>query len=127
MTTIDPWQELIKGLEIADEVERQKDQIVKEYRLYYNEDGTIIGMWESGYPAGDNFVVIDNPDVFHRNNTQYLKVINKELHIIDPRTQKVRQLFKSNTGYPVVKGQAALLIDPAEQYQNTEYYDRKNS
>lgn len=127
MTTLDPWQEFVKGLEMAEEIERQRPLLIKEYRLYYNKDGTVIGLWESGFPEGDNYVVIDDPDIFHRTNTHYLRVVNKELTIIDPRDQKVRQLFKSNSGHQVVKNQAALLLLENEEYPETEFYDRTNN
>ena len=81
MTTLDPWQELIKGLEMADEMERNRPKIIKEYRLYHNEDGTIIGLWETDHPEGDNYIVLDDPDVFHKTNTNLLRVVNGEVRI----------------------------------------------
>lgn len=127
MNTLDPWQELIKGLQLAEEEEKRKQQIVKQFRLYYNDDGSIIGMWESGYPDGDNYVVIDHPDIFNKANTQLLKVVDKKLVKIDPRDKKVRQLYKSNSGQPVVQGHAAIALGIDEEYLNIEFYDRKNS
>ena len=127
MTTSDPWQEFLKGLEIAEEIERQRKPLIKEYRLYYNPDGSIIGMWESSYPEGDNYIVIDHPDVFHKNNTQLLQVIDKKLKIIDTRSNRTRRLYQSTTGYQVVRGHAALIINPNEEYSDTEFYGTTNN
>jgi hypothetical protein len=53
-----------------------------------------------------------------------LRVINGELKIVDPKLTRTH-LSKSITGQPVVQGVAALALEPAEQYQDIEYYDRK--
>lgn len=125
MTTLDPWQELIKGLQLAEELESQRPQIIKEYRLYYNDDGTIIGLWESGHPEG-NYVVLDDPDIYHRTNSNLLRVINGKLKVLDPRPINSRRLYKSTSGYRVVRGHAAIILND-EDYQDVEYYDKTNS
>jgi hypothetical protein len=125
MTTLDPWHEFVRGLELAEKMDRQRPRVIKEYRLYYNDDGTIRGLWESDHPEG-NYVVLDDPDIFHKTNTNLLRVVKGKLKIIDPRSTDVRQLYKSNTGYRVVKGHAAILLNN-EDYIEVEYYDRKNN
>jgi hypothetical protein len=127
MTTLNPWQEFVKGLELAEEMERQRPRLVKEYRLYYNTDGTPIGLWETNHPEGDNYVVLADPDIFHRTNSNLLRVIEGELKIIDPSLTKIRQLYKGQSGQPVVKGHAALALESREEYLEIEFYDRKNS
>ena len=127
MTTLDPWQEFVRGLELAEEMERNRPPIIKEYRLYYNEDGSIIGLWETGHPDGNNYIVLSDPDIFHRTNTNLLKVVNQELKIIDPSSINVRQLYKSDSGQPVVRGHAAIALGIDEEYLDIEFYDRKNS
>jgi len=126
MNTLDPWQEFVKGLELAEEMERQRPRVVKEYRLYYNKDGTIIGLWESDHPEGD-YVVLDHPDIFHKNNTNLMRVENGILKIKDPRSTKIRQLYKSPQGQRVAKGHAALVLNTDENYEPIEYYDRTDS
>jgi hypothetical protein len=81
MTTLDPWQELVNGLKLAEEMEQQRPPVFKEYRLYYNDDGTIAGLWETNHPEGTNYVVLENPDMFHKTNTNLLRVVNGELKI----------------------------------------------
>lgn len=126
MTTLDPWQEFVRGLEIAEEMERQRPPVVKEYRLYYNEDGSIIGLWESGHPEG-NYIVLDDPDIFHRTNTDLLRVVKGKLKIVDPTPSHIRQLYLSNTGQPVVKGHAAVALGIDEEYLEIEFYDQTNN
>jgi hypothetical protein len=123
---MDPVQELLKAFELVAEYERQRPQIIKEYRLYYNEDGSIRGLWETDHPEG-NYVVIDNPDVFNRQSTQLLKVVNGQLTVIDPQAPQRIKLKKSNAGQAVVRGNAALVIMVDEIYSDTEYYDQTNN
>ena len=127
MTTLDPWQELIKGLQLAEEVEKNRPRSIKEYRLYYNEDGIIIGLWESSHPTGDNYIVISHPDEFHKHNTQLLRVIDKKLVVLDPHTPHKVKLKKSFKGQQVVKGHAAVALGIDEEFLEIEFYDYTNS
>jgi len=127
LTTLDPWQELIKGLQIAEEQERNKIRLVKEYRLYYNDNGTIIGLWESNHPEGDNYITINHPDEYQRYNTQLLRVVNKQLKILEPHTPNKVKLVKSENGQRVVKGHAAIALGINEEYPEIEYYDYTNN
>ena len=95
-----------------------------EYRLYYDNDGNITMFSESDHPEG-NYVVIDNPDIFLKHNTQLLKVVDGKLKITDPTVPLRGRLTKSTTGQPVVKGHAALALNVGEEYIEVEYYDRK--
>ena len=126
MTTLDPWQEFVRGLELAEEIERQRPPVIKEYRLYYNEDGTIIGLWESSHPEG-NYIVLDDPDIYHRTNSNLLRVVKGELKIIDPTPVNVRKLYKGTSGQPVVQGHAAIALGLDEEYLEIEFYDQKNN
>ena len=127
MTTLDPWQEFIKGLQLAEEMDRNRPQLIKEYRLYYNEDGTIIGLWETEHPAGNNYIILTHPDEYQRQNTQLLRVVNNQLKILDPHTPNRVKLKKSNAGQPVVKGYAAIALGLNEEYLEIEFYEQTNS
>ncbi len=127
MTTLDPWQELIKGLQIAEEYNRTRTIPFKEFRLYYNDDGTVIGLWESDHPAGDNYIVLEDPDQYHRHNTHLIRVNDNNLTIISPVVIETFKLIKSNNGQPVVRGHAAIALGLNEEYSEIEFYDRKNS
>lgn len=126
MTTLDPWQEFVKGLELAEEMERRRPKLIKEYRLYYNIDGTIIGLWETGHPDG-NYITLEDPDIFHRTNTDLLRVVNGELKIKDPAPTAIRRLTKSDSGQPVVKGHAAIALGIDEEYLEIEFYEQTNT
>ena len=116
--------EFLKALELVAEYDRQRPKVVKEFRLYYNEDGSIIGMWETDHPEG-NYIVLDDCGIFHNNNTSLLRVVNGNLKIIDPKIPLKSRLIKSTQGQRVVANNAALVLYPEEEYNNVEYYDRK--
>jgi hypothetical protein len=122
VNTIDP--EFLKALELVAEFDRNRPVLVKELRLYYREDGSIIGLWETDHPEGD-YIVLDNADVFNRNNTDRLRVVNGSLKVLDVVKPAVTRLTKATTGQPVVKGHAALALGADEEYTEIEYYDRK--
>jgi hypothetical protein len=118
------WDEVAR---LVAEYDAQRPVIVKEYRLYYNSDGTVIGLWESDHPVGDNYIVLDNPGLFHSANTHMLRVQNKKLIVLDPRAPLKTRLKKSNQGFRVVRGHAAVIVEQNETYTEIEYYDRTNS
>ena len=120
----DIWEEVVR---LVAEHDAQRPKIVKEYRLYYNVDGTIIGLWESSHPSGDNYIVLDDPGIFYHANTLLLRVHNKKLVILDPRAPAKIRLQKSNAGFRAVKGHAGLILEQDEKYPEVEYYDRTNN
>jgi len=119
--------EFLKALELVAEYDRQRPIIVIEYRLYYADDGSIIGLCESNHPADTNYIVLDSPDVFNKNNTATLKVVNGKLTIIDLTHPLKNGIEKTLSGQPVVAGHAALALNIDEQYSNIEYYGRKTN
>ena len=74
------WDEVTR---LVAEYDASRPKLVKEYRLYYDSDGTIIGLWESSHPEGDNYIVLDDPGLFHRSNTHMLRVQNKKLVVLE--------------------------------------------
>ena len=121
MNTLDP--ELIKALELVDEYDRNRPVVPKQSRVYYNEDGRIMGLWETDYPNG-NYIVLENTDTFFKTNSDLMRVINGQLKITDPTIPLRSRLIKSTVGHPVVKGHAALALNVGEDYPEIEYYDR---
>jgi hypothetical protein len=122
--TEDIWTEVAK---LVAEYDAARPIIIKEYRLYYNSDGTILGLWENSYPEGNNYIVLDDPGIFYSSNTHMLRVHDKKLVVLDPRAPLQIRLKKSNKGFKVVKGHAALILSEDETYLETEYYDRTNN
>jgi hypothetical protein len=118
------WDEVAR---LVAEYDAARPKLVKEYRLYHNPDGTVIGLWESSHPNGDNYIVLDDPGLFHRLNTHMLRVQNKKLVVLDPREPLRTRLKKSNQGFPVVYGHAAIIVEQDETYSQVEHYDRTDN
>ena len=115
--------DIIEAFRMVEEYDRARPKLIKEFRVYYNEHGEVTGYCETDHPQDTNYVVIQNPDMVFHTNTDKLRVVNGELKIIEPRLTKTR-LTKAHAGQAVVRGIAALALEPGEQYSATEYYDR---
>jgi len=98
-----------------------------EYRVYYDNQGKVVGFSESDHPAVGNYIVISDPAEFHNTNTLLLRVVDNKLTKINPNTKVKQGIQRSTQGQPVVKGIAALAIMPGETYTDIEYYDRKSN
>ena len=118
------WDEVAQ---LVAEYDAQRPVVVQEYRLYYDPEGMIIGLWESDHPEGNNYIVLDDPGVFYSANTLLLRVQNKKLVVLDPMAPSKTRLQKANNGFRVAKGHAAVIIEPDETYTEIEYYDRTNN
>jgi hypothetical protein len=95
-----------------------------EYRLYYNELGNIIrGTQIVSDESDDPFVVVTKEQ--YESYFNY-RVVNNKLKKIDRDPGYRVQLVRGTSGYPTVYGHASLLIEPGEEYNNIEYYDRNN-
>ena len=124
MNTLDP--EFVRALELVDEYNRNRAVVEKQPRLYYDQNGRVLGLWETDYPDG-NYIVLDNTDKFFQTNSDLMQVVDGKLKVIDPTVPLRTRLIKSATGQPVVKGHAALALAPGEEYTQIEYYDRKTN
>lgn len=116
--------EFLEALRLVEEYDRQRPKTVVEYRLYYDEEGHVTGYCETNHPPESNYIVLDNPDLYFRTNTQSLRVIDQQLKIIDLTAPSRPILTKSSQGQPVVAGMAALALYRDETYDKIEYYDR---
>jgi hypothetical protein len=124
---MNPVEEFYKALKLVEEEDRKRLPMVKEYRMYYDKNGLVTAFSETDHPDGDNYIVVDNPDVFHKANTLLLRVVDKKLITLDAKTSDQVRLKKSTQGQPVVKGMAAVALGLNEEYLEIEYYDRTNS
>jgi hypothetical protein len=118
--------EFLKALELVAEFDRNRPTTLKEFRLYYNEDGTIIGLWETDHPGG-NYIVLDDLTQFNTTNTSLLRVKDNKLTVVDAKIVLQNRLIKSTAGQQVATGNAAIALYPSEEYSNVEYYDRKTN
>lgn len=116
--------ELLKALELVAEYDATRAVVSKEFRLYYDNDGVIIGLWETDYPEGQ-YIVLDDPTIFANTSTLLLRVQKGQLIRIATGMPIYNQLTKSNQGQPTVAGHAALALRPDEEYTDIEYYDTK--
>ena len=120
----DFWKEVF---DLVNAYDAQRPKFVQEYRLYYNTDGTVIGLWENSFPDTGSYILLDNPGIFYHTNTQLLRVKNNKLIVLDPREPSRARLKKSDQGFRTVKGNAALVLESNETYEFIEYYDRADS
>ena len=121
------YEDIVKLHQELDAIEAAKPKQFKEPRIYYDSNGEVTMYCEVDHPAEGNYIVIDNPDIFFKNNSILMRVIDNELHIMDPRIPQRSRIIKSTKGQPVVAGHAALALAPGEQVTNIEHYDRKTS
>jgi len=118
------WKEVF---DLVAEYDANRPKFVKEFRLYYNADGTVVGLWENSFPETENYIVLDDPGVFFHTNTQLLRVKNNKLIVLDPKEPNRARLKKSDRGFLVVKGHAAVIVESNENYECVEYYDRADN
>lgn len=117
--------EFLEALRLVEEYDRNRPQQVIEYRLYYNDEGCITAFYETEHPESGNYIVIDDPDVFLKNNTSLMRVVAGKLTILPSQPPHYMGLHRSTAGQRVVKGMSAIALKPNEIYQDVEYYDRK--
>ena len=121
--SLDP--ELIEELKRLDAL-MNAPKPVPEYRFYYDETGRITMCAEiSPYPEGDKYIVVEQ--TVYRDYFNYRVVNGKAQRIVKEEGQIQSSLVKSDSGFKVVKGNAGLLLEEHEQYQNVEYYDARAS
>lgn len=116
--------EFLKALELVAEYDRQRPKSITEYRLYYNDQGEITGYCETDHPQDTQYIILENPDQYFKQNTHMLRVIDGVLVTIEKTFKTPGLLTKNNTGQPVVSGMATIAIMPNETYDKVEYYDR---
>jgi hypothetical protein len=100
------------------------EPLVLEYRLHYNESGTIVQCTMANHPDTTTYIVVDKET--YQNYFRYW-VDGGKLKLIAQPTGYSVQLTKSTIGFPVVKSHANLLLEYNETYNNIEYYDHRNN
>ena len=119
------YEELVKAHQLIDEYEAARPKSLWEPRLYYDENGEVTSYYEVDHPTEGNYIVLEHPDVFFKNNTILMRVIDGKLHIVEHKPTRVSRIVKSTQGQPVVSGMAALALNPNETYQSVEHYGRR--
>ena len=94
-----------------------------EYRFYYNEFGVIVSCSAFNHPDLGDYLIVTKEQ--YDNYTQY-EVKNSKLTTRPDTNRILSGLIKSDSGYAVIKGHAALLLETDEQYDTIEHYAPRN-
>ena len=99
--------------------------LVREYRLYYNDNGKIIQISDSNWnhPESGNYVVVDK-NIY--DNWNIYRIRNGQVELKPTGPSSVVQLIKSTSGYLVAKNNPAILLEAGELIEDIEYYDHRN-
>jgi len=98
---------------------------VIEYRMYYDETGTIVMcMMQGPFPDNSSYVIATKEQ--YELYWKY-RVVDGKLELIPDTIDYSAPFVKSNKGFKVVKNNASLLLAEDEEYLNIEYYDTRNS
>lgn len=132
MKADEAWNEFIAGIALAEEASAKlaEKALALEHRIYYDPaNGAILGLYVNEYPAGDDYIVIPDPEIFRALPIHRTVIENGQIKISDPEPNQLPRcrLKKSSTGQRVVKGHAALALEAEELYTNIEYYERKTN
>ena len=94
-----------------------------EYRIHYNVAGEITQCTMQNHPQDSTYIVVTKEEY---DTYYYYTVVDGKLKKIDRTPNYSVQLKKSTTGYKVVKNHAGLILEPHEDYNEIEYYDRNS-
>jgi|TARA_R110000868_G_scaffold237184_2_gene491776 hypothetical protein len=117
--SIDPsLQELIRAFEMLD-----PPKVVEiEYRLHYNDVGDIYMATHlpTDHPVDTKYVVVTDQSEY-KNFWKYRVDQGKLIEIVHDSRNRTA-LHKGESGFRVVKNQAALLLEDSEDFTHTEFY-----
>lgn len=110
--------------------QNQTADAIHEYRIYYDDLGEIT----------DRISVVTNRPLPELPENSYITVsreqyMNSDNMIVksgmliqkDRSINVENSLRKSDSGFKVVRNNAALLLDDDDDYQDTEHYDRRDN
>lgn len=122
-----PLEEIIRQLDELGLLDKPKN-VKKEFRWYYDDHGNITGSCVNPadaemYGFVGKYIIVD--ETIYNDFIKY-RVLNDKPALIKSDSGQRRQLEKSNSGFTVVKNNAAILLEPTDTYKNTENYDYKN-
>lgn len=91
-----------------------------EYRLHYDQAGTIHMCSMTNHPESDRYLVVTKDE--YDNFFDYY-IVNDQLKKIDRNPLYRVQLKQSAQGFCVVQNHAGLILEPTEEYPHIEYYE----
>jgi hypothetical protein len=92
----------------------------KDYRLHYDETGTIIMCSMQKHPENTQYIVV-NKEIYDNYFRYYVQ--DSKLKLIDNDMGFRVQLKSSTQGYRVVKDHAGIILDDCEEYHDVGYYE----
>jgi hypothetical protein len=95
-----------------------------EYRLHYNDVGTITMCSMSNHPESIQYLVVNEET--YNNYFQYT-VVNGTLEKIKTDAGYTRKLIQADTGLEVVRGHAGLIIEDSEAHTEIEHYEYRSN
>ena len=119
--TLSAEQEFLKAFENIEAVEQ-----VDDLRAYYDSEGKIWTFAASSYPQGDQWIAIDRT-LYETHEWQWLWVADGKIIERRPNYNYYFPLTRSDKGVKVVKYHASVVVESHEEYQEVEYYERRNS
>jgi len=96
-------------------------EVAKEYRVYYNNNGEIVGQSMTEPHLSGDYIVVQQDN--YENIHKYARVKDGELKVKVFNPGYKRQLVQGKKDFQVVKNHAGLLLEKDETYNNTEYYE----
>ena len=102
----------------------QTEDIPIEYRFHYDNSGNIYMCTMQEHPDNTQYVVVTKEE--YELYFKY-KVVKGKLKLIEHQTGIKNGLEKSDSGFRVVKNNAALLLLDDEVYNDIEYYDYRTN
>lgn len=117
MSKVDYTEAELEFIKALEELTIKQDPEI-EYRIHYENDRiTMLTMYD--HPENTKYIVVDEDT--YQNYLLY-KIVDGNLVKIVNNPGYVTQLQKSSSGVNVVKNHAGLVLNPNEQYKETEYY-----
>jgi hypothetical protein len=95
-----------------------------EYRLHYNNTGTITMCSMSNHPESAQYLVVDRETY---NNYFRYTVVDGALVKIKTDAKYTRKLMPANSGIQVVQGHAGLIIEDSETHTEIEHYEFRSN
>jgi hypothetical protein len=99
--------------------------VVEEFRAYYDTQGRVYAYHCTEFPKDDDNWVHISKEQFKEYHWANLRIIDGKLVKVDSTFKRHFPLTRSEKGVKVVKYHAGLIIDPAEEYSDVEYYDQR--
>ena len=115
-------QEFLKGLMSVEPI------IVKEeYRVYHDDDGKVLYVAAHKFPENnDNWVEISRSQ-YQTLECQWLWIEKGQIVELKPTYKHHFSLTTSTKGVKIVKNHAGIVVEPAEEYPDVWYYDKRNN